>query len=169
MRLSDRANEWMTGIGVWKDPTRDHRKNVDPWKRGLSLRQLKVGICRRTDFVIVFLDPNPNWPPTLISRHNHFFSYWLVETSHPCRLFHSYPFLLLLGSFVRLVRSLALADSLFCLFTGSFRAVFSSPFPFSSAICTVSSLTTTASLFRSRFLVGIGTRNGQGRSFAAYW
>ena len=78
-------------------------------------------------------------------------------------------FLFLLGASVRLVRGLALAYPLIRLYTGLFWAVFASPFPFSSAACTVPSLITTASFFRSHFLVGIGTRNGQGHSFAAYW
>src|SRR5258706_9508844 len=103
-RLSGRANGSMTGIGVWKDPTRDHRlhlrgargrrKNVNPPESELSLRRLRVGICRRNDFIIVFLDSSPKRehfkPPILISRHEHFFSYRLVDTSRRCRLFHSH-------------------------------------------------------------------------------
>ena len=81
----------------------------------------------------------------LISRYEIVFSYRLVEVSRLYCLFHSHPLLFLLGSFIRLVRSLALTDSLFRLFDGLFWATFAFPFPFPSAACTLSSFITTTS------------------------
>jgi len=103
-RVRDRANERMTGVGVWNNSTRDHRlrlrgprgrrRNLRLRKRVLRLEWLKVGICRRTDFVIVLLSPSPKREhfrvPFRIRRHEHFFSDWLVDTSHLRRLFHSH-------------------------------------------------------------------------------
>ena len=64
--LSGRANERITGIGVWKGPTRDHRlrpraqrgrrRIVHLRERGLKLR---VDICRRVNFIIVLHSSNP--------------------------------------------------------------------------------------------------------------
>jgi len=93
----------MTSIGVWKNPTRDHRlrlrgprggrRNLHRGERELNLRRLRVGICRRADPVIVLLRPSPKREhfkiPFRIRRHEHFFSDRLVDTSHLRRLFHS--------------------------------------------------------------------------------
>jgi len=91
----------MTGIGVRNNPTGDHRLRLrGPWGRrrdlhlGKRLRRLRVGICRRADFVIVLLSPSSKGEhfkvPFRIRRHEHFFSDRRVDTSHLRRLFHSH-------------------------------------------------------------------------------
>jgi len=103
-RLGGRTNKRMTGIGVWKNPTRDHRfrlrgprgrrRNLHLGKRKLRLGRLRVGICRQADFILVLLSPSPKREhfkvPFRIRRHEHFFSDRLVDTSHLRRLFHSH-------------------------------------------------------------------------------
>ena len=64
-RLSGRANEWITGIGAWKDPTRDHRitwggcgeaTERRPAEEGVELEAAEGWyICKRVDFIFMFL------------------------------------------------------------------------------------------------------------------
>ena len=61
------------------------------WK--LSLRRLRLTFAGRVDLIIVLLNPSPKREhfklPILISRHEHFFSYRPVDTSHLRRPFPS--------------------------------------------------------------------------------
>lgn len=116
-RLSSRADQWLTGVGVCKDPTRTisfaygpagEAKEPPPGQWELSLRRLRVDICRRVDLTIQLFSLNPKRehfePLVLISRHEYFS---LIGPSILATFVVSsplFPFLFLLGSFVRLVR-----------------------------------------------------------------
>ena len=64
---NERINERMAGIGVLKGDHRLRMRGPPGWRKNLrlgkwelSLRRLRVGICRRVDFVIMLLSPSPN-------------------------------------------------------------------------------------------------------------
>ena len=81
-RLGGWANERRTGIGVWKDLTRDHRlhlrgppgrrRNLHLEKWQLSLRRPRFGICKRVYFIIVLPCQGIFEPPILISHYELF-------------------------------------------------------------------------------------------------
>ena len=139
----------------------------------MSLKRLRAGICRRVYLITVLLRLSPKGSISSLPFSSIVTIIFLLSARSKLVIFvvssTLTPFFFLLRSFIRLVRGTTLADSLFRLFTSLFWATFTSPFPFPSAVCGVSSLIAPAFLFCSPSLIGVDTQNGRGHFFAACW